>query len=43
MVHPIFLGKGERLFAEGSDQRPVQLASTKTFASGIVVLEYEAA
>ncbi len=40
MLHPIVLGKGKRLFAEGVDQRIVDLAETKKFSAGIVILEY---
>jgi dihydrofolate reductase len=43
MVHPIVLGKGERLFADGSDERTLELTLSKTFGSGIVILEYEPA
>jgi dihydrofolate reductase len=43
MLHPVILGKGERLFAEGGDQRPLTLTQTETFRSGIVILEYEPA
>ena len=39
MVHPVLLGKGKRLFAQGFDQRNLQLTDIKRFASGIVVLE----
>jgi dihydrofolate reductase len=42
MVHPIVLGTGKRLFAEG-DKRALKLTGTQTFASGIVVVEYEPA
>jgi dihydrofolate reductase len=42
MVHPIVLGKGKRLFAEGGE-RVLDLAPSRTFASGIVVLEYRPA
>lgn len=41
MVHPVALGKGARLFADGSDQRALKLARSMTFSSGIVILEYE--
>lgn len=41
MVCPIVLGKGKRLFKEGSDAKTLKLAETKTFASGIVVLTYQ--
>jgi dihydrofolate reductase len=40
MVHPIVLGKGKRLFAEGVDERVLDLTEIKRFSSGIVVLEY---
>jgi len=43
MVHPIVLGKGKRLFPEGSDKITLKLVETKTFASGIVVLSYQPA
>jgi dihydrofolate reductase len=42
MIHPILLGGGARLFAEGSNETVLSLAgSTRTFKSGIVVLEHE--
>ncbi|MDQ6708941.1 MAG: dihydrofolate reductase family protein [Candidatus Dormibacteraeota bacterium] len=40
MVHPIVLGEGKRLFAGGVDQKPMALAESKSFASGIVILEF---
>jgi dihydrofolate reductase len=40
MVHPIVLGKGKRLFVDGSPEKTLELTGTKTFGSGIVVLEY---
>ena len=43
MLHPIVLGKGKRLFAEGDAERPLTLSGCKTFKSGIVILEYEPA
>ena len=43
MLHPIVLGKGRRLFADGVDQSVLDLKETKTFGSGIVILEYEPA
>jgi dihydrofolate reductase len=43
MLHPIVLGNGKRLFAEGVQQRALRLKQTKTFSSGIVILEYEPA
>jgi dihydrofolate reductase len=41
MVHPLILGTGRRLFAEGAEQKALKLAHTQTFSSGIVILEYE--
>jgi dihydrofolate reductase len=40
MLHPIVLGKGKRLFADGVDRRALALSETKAFNSGIVILEY---
>lgn len=40
MVHPIILGNGKRLFADGVDRRVLTLTETKAFKAGIVVLEY---
>ena len=40
MLHPIVLGKGKRLFADGGDKRILDLPETKRFSSGIVILEY---
>lgn len=41
MLHPIILGKGERLFSDGSDEKTLDLTNTRAFSSGIVILEYE--
>jgi dihydrofolate reductase len=43
MVHPVILGKGKRLFAEGSDKRALELVETKRFSLGIVIMEYKPA
>jgi dihydrofolate reductase len=43
MLHPIVLGNGARLFAEGDDHKSLALAETKSFSTGIVILEYEPA
>ena len=40
MVHPIVVGHGEHLFKDGVDSLPLKLISTKTFTSGVVVLNY---
>lgn len=41
MVYPVALGRGKRLFREGSDALKLQLVDTKTFGSGVVVLTYQ--
>jgi dihydrofolate reductase len=43
MLHPIALGTGKRLFAEGNDTRVLELAETKRFSAGIVIMEYRPA
>lgn len=43
MLHPIVLGRGKRLFADGVAQRVLELTEMKRFASGIVILEYRPA
>jgi len=43
MIHPVVLGKGARLFEDGSAQKMLKLVETKSFALGIVVVEYEPA
>ena len=40
MLHPIILGKGKRLFADGVDRTALALSETKAFKAGIVILEY---
>ena len=40
MLHPIILGKGKRLFADGVERRVLALTETKAFKAGIVVVEY---
>ena len=41
MLHPIILGKGAHLFAEGNDPTALELTHHEFFASGIVILEYQ--
>jgi dihydrofolate reductase len=43
LVYPVLLGKGKRLFAEGTPPRAFALDSTKALPSGIVVSTYKAA
>jgi len=40
MLHPVVLGNGKRLFADGVARRALDLTETKRFTSGIVILEY---
>jgi dihydrofolate reductase len=42
-VYPVLLGKGKRLFAEGTPPRAFELASTNALPSGIVINAYKAA
>jgi len=42
-VYPLLLGKGKRLFAEGTPPRTFELASTKAFPSGIVMNAFKPA
>jgi dihydrofolate reductase len=42
-VYPVLLGKGKRLFAEGTPPRAFELASTRALSSGIVINAYKAA
>jgi dihydrofolate reductase len=41
MVHPVVLGRGKRLFPEGTEQCKFSLVDTKSFKTGIVVLHYQ--
>ncbi len=38
-VHPLVLGKGARLFADGRSEK-LELTDTKTYARGVVALRY---
>lgn len=40
MLHPIVLGKGPRLFADGVPQTILELTETRRLPKGIVILEY---
>lgn len=42
LVYPLVLGKGQRLFVEGS-KAALQLVETQSFSSGVVALIYEPA
>jgi dihydrofolate reductase len=41
IVYPVLLGKGKRLFAEGTPPRAFEPASTKAFSSGVVINTYK--
>lgn len=43
LVHPIAVGKGKRLFPEGTDQIPLELVGAKTFSTGVLELTYRRA
>jgi len=42
-VYPVLLGKGKRVFADGTPPRAFELASTKALSSGIVMNAYKTA
>ena len=42
MIHPIVLGRGKRLFAEG-DAHTLELAESRTFDTGVVYAVYRPA
>jgi len=40
LVHPIVVGRGKRLFEDGSDQMPLNLVKSTTFSTGVLSLTY---
>ncbi len=42
-VHPIVVGRGKRLFPEGSERQPLQLVEAAIFGSGVAYLTYRPA
>ena len=40
MVHPVVVGQGKKLFADGLDTTTLRLVDTRPFSTGIVVLTY---
>jgi dihydrofolate reductase len=42
-VHPIILGGGKRLFADGFDKSSLELVDVKSLSSGVVILTYRPA
>jgi dihydrofolate reductase len=43
MVHPVVVGPGKRLFEEVEEQVTLELADSRTFATGVVYLTYRPA
>jgi len=43
MVYPVVLGKGKRLFTDGSDRRNLQLVEAKPVGGGIITFIYQPA
>jgi dihydrofolate reductase len=43
LVYPIVLGKGKRLFQEGSPKRELRLRETRALSGGVVTLVYQLA
>jgi dihydrofolate reductase len=43
LVHPVVVGKGKRLFPEGSDPVALTLVDTQTFRTGVLSLTYRLA
>jgi dihydrofolate reductase len=43
LIHPLILGMGRRLFAEGSPATELQLVDTKTTATGVIIATYQPA
>jgi dihydrofolate reductase len=41
MLYPVVLGRGKRLFPEGTEMLKFKLLETKAFTTGIVVLHYQ--
>ncbi|HEV8125972.1 MAG TPA: dihydrofolate reductase family protein [Gemmatimonadales bacterium] len=42
-VYPVLLGRGKRIFAEGTPARSLELVSTNAFPSGIILNTYKVA
>ena len=43
LLHPIVVGKGKRLFENGSAQTPLKLVQSQTFSTGVLSLTYQPA
>jgi dihydrofolate reductase len=40
LVHPVVVGSGKRLFADGMGHVPLELVEVTTFKTGVVSLRY---
>ena len=43
MVHPIIVGSGKRMFADGGERKGLELVDSKTFTTGVLYLTYQLA
>jgi len=43
LVHPVVLGRGGRLFEDGSARTPLELVDSQTFSTGVLNLTYRPA
>ena len=43
MVHPVVVGRGKRLFQDGSSKKPLKLVESKRTRSGVEILAYQPA
>jgi dihydrofolate reductase len=41
LVHPVVVGKGKRLFQDGSQMTGLKLIEAKPFSTGVVALTYQ--
>ena len=41
MIHPVIVGRGKRLFKEGSDLKRLKLVDSKTTSTGVAILTYQ--
>jgi dihydrofolate reductase len=41
MIHPVVVGRGKRLFTDGSDLKKLKLVESKTTGTGVVILTYQ--
>ena len=40
MIHPLVVGRGKRLFEDGTSQVALELAASETFDTGVLSLTY---